>query len=177
VRMFRLIAVSVCVAMLPVLAACEPGPQPIAYGEDTCDQCVMGISDTRFGSEIVTATGKIHRFDSVECLASFAMEMDQANIHSIWVTDFNQPEVLVRATEAVFLAGGELNSPMGMSLLAFPSREQSEPIRTTFGGDLIEWPELLERVNANAALHGGHAHRSGDEAFVATTDRPSEPIE
>lgn len=176
-RDVRSLVASACVALLPVLAACEPGPQPIAYGEDTCDRCVMGISDTRFGSEIVTNTGKIHRFDSVECLASFAMEMDPASIHSIWVTDFDQPEVLVRATEAVFLAGGELNSPMGMSLLAFASREKSEPIRTTFGGDLIEWPELLERVSANAALHGEHTHRGTDEAVVATTERPAESTE
>jgi len=137
----------------------------------------MGISDTRFGSQIVTRTGKIHSFDSVECLASFALEMNDADIHSIWVTDFSQPEALLPVGRAVFLAGSELNSPMGMSLLAFSTRESSEPIRTSFGGDLIEWPELLERVTANPAVHGGHAHRAGDDPAIAATHRPAGPTE
>ena len=141
-----------------LLAGCEPRPGEIAYGEDTCARCVMGISDARFGAQIVTSTGKIHRFDSVECLAGASLEMDGAEIHSIWVSDFESPGTFVRVEHAVFLSGSRLNSPMGMSLLAFADRTAPLPLRATYGGELIEWPQVLDRVAAAAGDHADHMH-------------------
>ena len=176
-RMIRLFVISACVTMIAALAGCEPGPQPIAYGEDTCDRCVMGISDTRFGAQIVTRTGKVYKFDSVECLAGFALEMSESDIHSMWVTDFRRPEVLVKAPAAVYLAGSKLSSPMGLSLLAFSSEAESDSIRTAFGGELVEWPALLELVAANASPHSGHAHGPADDPNMAATDSRASPNE
>ena len=38
---------------------------------DTCAYCRMTISDERFGGQFVTSKGKVHVFDSIECLAAF----------------------------------------------------------------------------------------------------------
>ena len=141
-----------------ILTGCEPGPEPIAYGEDTCARCVMAIADERFGAEIVTDKGKVHRFDSIECLASFAAGLNPASVHSIWVTDFSQPGQLVAVEDAVFLTGSAISSPMGMSLLAFESEAGSRAVRDAFGGELIAWSAVVERVSRAAGGHADHAH-------------------
>ena len=53
-----------------LLVACNAGPVPIAYGTDQCATCHMGITDPRFGSEAVSTTGKVWKFDSAEDLAA-----------------------------------------------------------------------------------------------------------
>lgn len=130
-----------------MLCGCTPGPQPLHYGAQTCAHCVMTLSDARYGAELVTRTGKTYAFDSVECLAAFIDGVDEAAVHSLWVTDFSQPETLIRVEDAIFLHSPALRSPMGAGLAAFPA----EAPPADLDGTLLDWPAV--RALADASLH------------------------
>lgn len=145
------------VALLATLA-CSPKPQPIAYGEATCDQCLMGIVDERWGAEIVTRTGKVHVFDSVECMVAHLIhDADRDEVHSVWVTDFANPPALVPVSEAFFLRSDNLRSPMGLGLTAFGKGSiRRRAVEDSFGGDLMGWDEVVAYVEA--AWKDGRPH-------------------
>lgn len=128
--------------------SCKPGPEPINYGEDDCALCRMTISDTRYGSELVTKKGKVYKFDAMECLASFVLDerVNKDDIHLQLVTDFNQPETFINAEDAFILQSKNVPSPMGMFLTAFANENEAKAKHDEAGGDLIKWNEVLQRV-------------------------------
>ncbi|MEJ2502328.1 MAG: nitrous oxide reductase accessory protein NosL, partial [Gemmatimonadota bacterium] len=159
------------VALPMLLGACAgPGPVPIAYGEDQGEYCRMTIADERYGAELVTRQGRVHRFDSIECLAGFRLAMaDTADIHSLWVTDFADPPTLIRVEDAFFLESRDLKSPMGANLTAFGPGMTREAALHSFYGVVLSWDEVLERVRAKGAgpghgTHSGHDPGADDAA-------------
>jgi copper chaperone NosL len=131
--------------MLLLLTAvgCQRAPRPIVAGVDACDYCRMTVSDTRFGGEIQSRTGKIHTFDAVECLASFHLAAsDRDDVRAAWVSDFEGGR-LVPADSAVFLRDGRVNSPMGRSLVAF-GPEHRAGVEERYGGRVMSWSEVRE---------------------------------
>lgn len=166
-------------ATLLVLGGCrEPGPVPIAYGTDQGELCRMTITDERYGAELVTRTGKVHKFDSIECLAGFRLAMaDTADIHSLWVTDFADPPTLIRIEDAFFLESRDLKSPMGANLTAFGPGMTREAALNAFYGEILSWPQVLDRVRARGApaSHGGHggAAHTGATADAVSGARPA----
>jgi copper chaperone NosL len=128
-----------------VALGCQRAPRPLVAGVDACDFCRMTVSDTRFGGEIQSKTGKIHAFDAVECLASFhlaAADRDEAG--AAWVSDFESGR-LVPVDSAVFLRDGRINSPMGRSLVAF-GPEHRAGIQSRYGGHPMTWSEVRESL-------------------------------
>jgi copper chaperone NosL len=138
-------------ALVVVVAACEPKPEPIRYGEDNGAYCMMTITDQRFGAELVTKKGKVYKFDSIECLAGFLLDGQVASgeIHSLWVTDFAHPSTLIRAEDALYLHGENIRSPMGMNLAAFADRAGLDAVRERTGGEVLGWDEVLELVKTS----------------------------
>ena len=130
-------------------SGCTPGPRPIAVGEDACAHCLMTVSDARYATELVTPTGKVHVFDSVECLAAH-LDEEAPDVYSLWVTDFYAPETLLAAEEAFFLYGSTLHSPMGGHLAAFRP-EFIETAAQDFGGEILDWPAV--RALAEPPMH------------------------
>jgi copper chaperone NosL len=130
-----------------LLAGCTRSPQPIAYGGDACDYCRMVISDQRYGAELVTAKGKVHKFDSVECLAAYYLERrGEGSVASVWVADFQRPGTLVPAEAARYLRVSGPASPMGKGLMAFAPSADTAGLRRTFGGDPLRWTDVLALV-------------------------------
>ncbi len=126
------------------LAACNPEPQPIVYGADGCEHCKMTISDARYGTELVTKKGKVFKFDSIECMASYLNEKEGGEAAAFtMVTSFEQPEKLIGVESAVILRSEGLPSPMGMYLTAFESREVAKQYQSEVGGDFLSWNETL----------------------------------
>ena len=72
-----------------MLIGCSKEPKPISYGEDECEFCKMIVMDERYGSEMVTAKGKIYFFDSIECLVAYIdnMKMSKDDYNSLWVSN------------------------------------------------------------------------------------------
>ena len=106
-------------ALLLLLVACAPsGPRPIAYDAEACGFCRMTISDARFGAELLSSTGKVYAFDSIECLASYAASTTTAP-RGLWVSDYAHPGTFLSVDSAEFRRlDGPAGSPMGKGLVA-----------------------------------------------------------
>ena len=135
------------------VVACQRAPRPLIAGTDACEFCRMTVSDTRFGGEIESKTGRIHTFDSIECLASFYVDASaRGDVARAWVTDFETGRFLA-ADSAVFIVDGRVNSPMGRSLVALAPNTPAES-RLQYGGKVIGWAELLELMRTKSMQPG-----------------------
>ncbi|HEX6133547.1 MAG TPA: nitrous oxide reductase accessory protein NosL [Longimicrobiales bacterium] len=145
---FRAVAAIAALALAVSFAACAPGPEPIAYGEDVCAHCRMVIADERYGAELVTTKGRVLKFDSIECLADYVLrEMDSTDIHSLWVTGFRNPGELIRIEDAIFLHSPALRSPMGADLTAFDAADtNAAAVVSEFGGEVLDWDGVLQLI-------------------------------
>ncbi|MBK7834776.1 MAG: right-handed parallel beta-helix repeat-containing protein [Gemmatimonadetes bacterium] len=109
-------------------------PTPAGRGEDSCDFCKMAISDTRYGGEVRTSTGRIVTFDAVECLAGYiAAAGDSARVVGVWVADFDGGG-MVPAAEARYVRGGTLHSPMGRQITSFAPNASPADLVARYGG-------------------------------------------
>lgn len=129
-----------------LLTACSNGPDPIRYGKDGCAHCKMTIMDKRFAAELITAKGKVFKFDAAECMAGFLKESPAiaADPGSVFlVNDFTQPGKLGDARKSFFLRDSSLSSPMGGNLAAFISRSAAEGAKKDKSAQVIGWTQLL----------------------------------
>lgn len=156
------------VALGALLAAgCRGGPEPIRYGEEECAYCRMRIEEPRHGAQAASARGLAYKFDSVECLAAWVRSntLPENEIGSLWVTDFEEPDRWLSASEAVYLWSERIQSPMGIGLAAHGSPEAAEEHRAHVGGEILTWEEVLDLVTSE----WGHDHGIG------RTDSPGGP--
>jgi copper chaperone NosL len=121
-----------CAAALLLGACAAPGPRPIAYDRDVCAFCSMTVSDPRYGAELITVKGKVHTFDSIECLASYYLT-SRATTRSLWVTDAGRLVPAERARFRRAAPDAEGNSPMGLGLSAA-------------AGGTLGWADVLAMV-------------------------------
>jgi len=135
------------IIMVALISACSRLPEPIQYGKDACTYCRMTIMDKRFAAEIITAKGKIFKFDAAECMADFLKEKPEiaANKKSIFlVSDFNHPGQFVDARKSFFLNDNSLASPMGGNLAAFSSKNSAKDIQKDTSAMIYNWSLLLK---------------------------------
>jgi len=87
------------------LISCSVEPEPLQYGKDACHHCKMTLMDNKFGAEIVTAKGKIFKFDDTNCLINFlnSNEMSDQDIKHCLITDFSSPGLLIDAKTAFYV--------------------------------------------------------------------------
>lgn len=142
--------------ILLIIAGCTPTPRPLEVGSDQCTHCLMGVSDARYGGEVLMSTGKVLPFDAVECMASYLLG-NEVEAHSLWVVDYAQPGTLIPVQEARFLHSNELHSPMGLNLTAFSGETAS---RQSAVGQWMNWNEVMAFVEKN----GTHGHSSEAQA-------------
>jgi copper chaperone NosL len=122
----------------------------MAYdGSESCDYCRMAITDARYGTQLVTTTGKTLRFDSIECLASYyAGARDAGTVASVWVSDAAHPGAFVASGIARFVRRvGSTGSPMGLGFTAFGPEADDAALRREFG-ELMTWTEVVVLVQA-----------------------------
>ena len=125
------------------LAACAAsGPQPIALGQDACDYCRMTIADARYGGEAITTTGRVHKFDGIECLAGYMRSVPAGTVKSVYVIDLQHPGTLVPAESAGFLKATRIHSPMGRSLVGCATAKAARS-SDDLGGKTMTWAEVL----------------------------------
>jgi len=133
------------VLFIYLVAGCSTGPQPIHYGEDQCSYCQMAIVDRQYGSEMVAHTGKVFKFDAVECMVNYYQRelTDQYRITQFLVTGFNRPGELIDVSQASFLVSPQLPSPMGMNITAFSDQDKAAEMQSEKNGNIYDWEGLL----------------------------------
>lgn len=138
---------------LAALACSAPGPRAIVLHQDACNYCRMTISDARFGGEVVTSTGKVLTFDSLECLASFVRLANAETIDSVYTMDAQHPGTLVNVRSAGFLRDAiAMRSPMGRAVVGFASPALAEQQRAMLGGAVVTWTDLVNAVDSAASM-------------------------
>lgn len=138
--------------IVAVLAACTSGPREIQYGSDSCAHCRMTITDPRFAAQLITEKGKIHLFDSVECLAAYANDAVSSDARR-FVSDFDHPGSFIPLEQAHILKADRLRSPMGLNLAAFPATKDPTELAVHYGAELLTWEKVTKMV-ANAWQNG-----------------------
>ena len=131
-----------------LLTACSHEPDPIRYGKDACAHCKMTIMDKRFSAELITAKGKVFKFDAAECMAGFFKENPAiaGDAKSVFlVNDFSKPGQFTDARKSFFLRDSSLSSPMGGNLAAFLSRSAAEAAKKDRSAQVYDWTMLLSK--------------------------------
>ena len=130
-----------------LFSSCTREPEAIHFGKDLCHHCKMTIIDNKFGAEIVTAKGKIFKFDAVECLRDYYGKeyKNTASEDDLYLTvDYNSPGNFIDATNATFLNDAEIKSPMGGNLAAFSTTQFAEQQLKSAEGKILTWKDLLK---------------------------------
>ena len=130
-------------ALIGIAACAVSGPQPIRLNEESCDVCRMTIADARYGGEAITSTGRVKKFDGIECLAGWMRTAPHGTVRGAWVIDLQHPGTFVPVEQAGFLKATLLHSPMGKSIVGFSSAQAAEQQRAMLGGHTMTWAEVL----------------------------------
>ena len=130
-------------------AGCShPAPRPLVEGADVCDHCHMTMADRRFGGELVSTTGKVTPFDDVGCLAMGTIAADSARIHSLWVSDYLEPDSMVAVERMVFLRTDSVRTPMSYGIVAVRPGQAADSLARALGGTRMSWNDVLAWARA-----------------------------
>jgi copper chaperone NosL len=142
------IILSIIVAIGVITSGCEPEPQAIQYGSDECAYCKMMITEPEYGSQILNPQGRSYKFDSIECMAAYDLTNSESELLSRWVPDFINSGNWIEAEDAVYLHSETLRSPMGLYLSAYVGRDSAEQMQSEYGGEILDYRQVLELVQA-----------------------------
>ena len=117
---------------------------PIKLNSDGCDFCKMKIADGKFGAELITSKGRIYKFDDMHCMINYHKENKNVQIHSFYIHDYNQNNVLIPAETAFYIKGGEINSPMHGNIIAVKTNEESQIVAQKLKANPISWQEIIK---------------------------------
>ncbi|NGP88769.1 nitrous oxide reductase accessory protein NosL [Fodinibius halophilus] len=139
------IRTTILLVLFMLVVACSQEPEEVHYGSDECAHCKMMITDDRFASQIVTDKGKAIKFDAIECMAVYHRNHDsELKDAKLWVSNYEKPGQWLEASKAQYVKSEVVNSPMGESLLAFPSAEVANEHTSEKPGELLKWSKVSE---------------------------------
>ncbi len=133
------------------LTGCTPAkPQAIRYGQDECAECKMTLVNPHYGAELLTAKGKIFKFDDLNCLLAFQNKTKTTPAPQAYIIDCNRPNTFLTVEHAIFLQHDGLRTPMGSHLAAFANVTDLETARSQLGGggQILRWPDILHPASA-----------------------------
>ncbi|HRZ32581.1 MAG TPA: nitrous oxide reductase accessory protein NosL [Flavobacterium sp.] len=131
------------IMMLTVSCATKEA-DPIKLNIDGCEYCKMKIADGKFGAELITAKGRIYKFDDMHCMVNYHKENSSVKVQSFYIHDFNQMNVLIPAETAFYAQGGEINSPMHGNIIAVKTEDEAKNMATEFKANLTSWNEIIK---------------------------------
>ncbi len=141
----KIIKIIAVIGLLLFAIACSQEPAEVHYGSDECMHCKMMITDAQFASQIVTDKGKAYKFDAIECMAVYyRMNENELDGAKLYVSNYDEPGNWLNAKEAQFVKSKVVNSPMGESLLAFPTKEEANKHLTERPGQLLDWAKVSQ---------------------------------
>ncbi|MBS1977562.1 MAG: nitrous oxide reductase accessory protein NosL [Bacteroidetes bacterium] len=133
------------VTLVLLMASCSTEPEPLIYGKDQCEFCKMTLMDNHFGAELVTHTGKVHKFDDIRCLLDFYHQGENPHeqyAHRL-VVDYNHPGQLISALDAYYIKADTIRAPMNSKLAAFSTEEDMRAFRKRWSGIYMAWGEVV----------------------------------
>ena len=137
-------AVIALIASLFIIG-CNPKPEKINLGKDTCNECKMTIMDPKFGGEIITKKGKVYKFDDVHCIAAFLERrgVELSDISKTLFVQYDPPNEFVNVKSAEFVVSSKFNSPMGGHAAAFKNAAEAKKKSAEIeGSKLTDWATL-----------------------------------
>lgn len=143
-----------------LLSGCAQGiaearPPEIRYGEDTCANCTMIISDPRFAAayahEISPGRYTQLAFDDIGDMLLYAAKNPDHKIVNWYAHDYKTEEWL-DATSAYFVVSDAIASPMGHGIAAYAVEEEAQEM----GGELLTW-DALQTHELDPSAHT-HSH-------------------
>lgn len=128
-------------------------PPVVRYGESTCVDCDMIISDERFASATMVRDerGGVASllFDDIGDQIRYEREHPELKIEARWVHDYGTKAWLV-AERAWYVKAEALHTPMASGIAAFDKREDAEAMAKEFAGDVLGFGALWVKE------HNGH---------------------
>jgi copper chaperone NosL len=137
-------AVVVSIFLMLLVTGCSNGPQPIKYGVDNCNHCMMKIVDHTSGAEIVTAKGKVYIFDDLACLKTFLSTESAvaSQMKQVYLTDFMGSHQLVKAEDCILYKSEKLRTPMNGKIVALGKSDSLNYLLQEWGGEKISWSDF-----------------------------------
>ncbi|CAN5455459.1 hypothetical protein BH11BAC2_BH11BAC2_09780 [soil metagenome] len=137
------------VVLLPIILlfnSCENNkPEAIHYNSDNCLFCGMTISDPKFSAEIVTAKGRILKFDDIICLHNYNTEnKDKLSGAQYFVSEYSGKNDLQPAESCLYTVGGNLKSPMSGNTAAFINSDSCKFYTAKYQSEIIGWASILK---------------------------------
>jgi copper chaperone NosL len=117
------------------------GPEPIAWGRDTCAHCRMHLSQPGYAAEMRDRSGTLHKYDDVGCLVA-AIVAARAEVPEAWVED-HEGGGFVPLLSAHLVRAAEVSTPMGHGVVAFKEPGAARAFAEAHGGRLVRFEELL----------------------------------
>jgi copper chaperone NosL len=127
-KVFNLFVMLVSSVFITVLAGCAGkvySPSPINEAVDVCAECGMTVRDNGYASEIITADGKVLKFDDVGDLFKYARENRSLSVGAEFVQDKNTKEWLA-LDKAYLVTNRSVPTPMNWGIHAFKTKEEAD---------------------------------------------------
>jgi copper chaperone NosL len=143
------IAIAALASVTMLSFSCRTKSQPFEVGKDNCHFCKMGITDTRFGGQLITKKGKVFKFDDISCLANFlnAGGEEQSNISKTLTVLFEKPNEFLDVNKASFVISPDIKSPMASNIAAFSNKPGAENFaKGKQQASVINWQQVLEKL-------------------------------
>lgn len=147
------------VIVLVVLAACSgdpatPEPARIRFGETTCIECGMIISQPKYASSFAyeESAGRFRSlpFDDIGDMLVHMRKHPELIPVGVWVHDYDS-EAWIAAESAYFVKSGAIKSPMGHGIAAFADKAAAERLAGETAGQVLDWDHL--RIELAMADH------------------------
>ena len=124
--------------------SCNTQPEPLVAGKDVCTYCKMPVAEIKFGGEIITAKGKIYKFDDLGCMINFIKSgMDsKEKVKDLLAVNYSNNQELLNVNEAAFLISSNFHTPMNSGAVCFRSKKEAEKMEKDFHGNILSWKEL-----------------------------------
>jgi copper chaperone NosL len=139
---------AVVTAMLVLFVSCSTKPEPFRPGKDVCYFCKMGITDTRFGGEVITKKGRLYKFDDLHCMISFLRTGGEAetDIAKKLAVNWQKPNEFIDVNAATFVTSPELKSPMGSNTAGFENKQAAENYAAGKLSEITVWQEVYDKI-------------------------------
>ncbi len=136
------VGTGVVLAVVFLWPGAPAGPEPIAWGRDTCAQCRMHLTEPGFAGELRDGRGRLTKYDDVGCLVR-AMRGMREEMPGAWVEDHASGGfVPLLGAHLVRTGGGR--TPMASGVVAFADEDAARRFVGAQGGEIVTLEDLVK---------------------------------